>query len=365
MSQNLNFDGTTRNIPQQNLDVGNRNVTTGPVIEIEEMGTLGVPSYAYKNLPILRMSNEYMSGDRAIEKPVVLNKGTIVAVLTTQTITDDGVDFGEISDSDNLQNPSASGTIPQYESVSDGSIIDVKADESYFGYDDSVTTLVVPANGNSSVTYAGSALDDEYAAWFASSDSITIGPNIPMGVVYTDVYADIRGASLNYELQGSVGIAAKGFMTVPFADINFVDANVATGGATMAAEGYDSVNKKGQFLVLDSSANEGISGVRLGSDTNGHFTVESTSPAFTPTVQTVGKLVAVDNRFPKESMDQIRTYPMGGLNIPNVRTAGIPAPLYTFVKNVMTAVDSAPEASDVLNAIKSGGFGYARIQFTL
>ena len=365
MARTLNFDGTSRRIPVKSLDVGDRLVTIAPRIEVDQMETLGLPHYGYKNLPISRIATEFVNKERAQEKPIVLVKGTIVSLLTDQTVVTDG-----------MVNPAASGTIPGYaevgtDSLPTGSIVDYSIDDSYFGYDDDVVSLLVPANGGAQSTLSYTALDTSLNPYKSEGDSdLTLAANLPAGIVYHDVYLDERGAHLNYELQDAVGVACAGMIWLPCVDIDKVNNNIASGGkafgnaagianATTNA-GYNAVYKKVAFAAFDSNSNEGVSGAYLKSDLFGRFVYEGVAA---PTSQTVGKVVATDSRYPKEIMDEIRTYP--GLQTPNVKTAGIPTDLYVFVKDVMTAVDSTPSATDIRDAIRSGAFGYMRIKLSV
>jgi hypothetical protein len=374
MAKKLIFDGTSRDIPLKSLDVGDRYVSIDPRIEVENMGALGVPAYAYKNLPILRMTTEYMQGDKAIEKPVVLAKGTIVSLLTSQTVLLDATPTaaGAVSDDEGMVSPTASGTIPQYVKVSDGTIQTVNIDDSYYGYPEEVAALLVPANGGAEATYSYTALDTTNNPFHDLGDTdLSVGANIPVGIVMHDVYLDIRGAYLNLDYQDAVGVAHKGFITVPYADTDLVDNSIATGGATWAVEGYAAIWKKFQHLAFDGSQapSGGLSGALVVSDSNGRFVPAAAAASVTQalTAQTVGKILVTDCRFPKELLEERRNYPGSSSTLltPGSNTAGIPSDLYVFVRDVMTAVDTAPSKTDVKEAIRSGAFGYVRIQLSL
>ncbi len=355
MARKLNLDGSSPHIPQRKLDVGKRTVSIDPRLEIGAMGTLGLPSYAYKLLPIVRIADEYVEGDRAMEKPVVIVKGTIVSLLTDQTTVDD---YGMVE-------PDASGVVPYTKSEIDGDVRETSIDSGYWGYQSSVISLLVPANGGDESSHEYTSLDDEFGAWTESTDSdLVLGANLPAGVVYHDVYMDIRGAELNYELQDVVGVAHEGFMDIPFVDTEKVsnfgdDENIGTDPAN---KGYDAVYKKYAFYAFDSNANEGKSGQFLKSDRFGRFVNEydNGSLATDRTVQTVGRILATDSRFPKSLEDEIQTYP--GLKTPSSQTKGLPTDLYLFVEDVLKATDQNYAPSDVLNAVQSGAFGYARIK---
>lgn len=355
MVKKLNFNETSRGIPVQSLDVGDRNIVIdAPNIEITEKGTLGVPAYAYKKLPICKIDKRFDSGQRPLEKPVVLVKGTIVSLLTDQTVVTDG-----------MVNPAASGEIPQYESVITGSIVNASIDDDYFGYDQSVNALLVPANGGEQSELAYSELDNEYGAWTKSTDAdLELAANIPAGIVYNDVYMDIRGAALNYELQGVSGIAREGYITLPYVDTdqvaNFGDADNV--GTSPANDGYDAVYKKYAFYAFDGSANEAVSGALVQSDKFGRFVFQANAIDASANVQTVGKVLTTTSRFPRELTDEIQAFP--GHTLPSRQTKGLPTDLYLFVKDVLTATEaSVPTADEIADAVKNGKFGYVRILF--
>ena len=350
---NLNFDGGSQQVPVKEINVGERLVTIDPRIEIENMGVLGAPSYAYKLLPVQRVTDEYVSGDIAEQKPIVLAKGTIVSLLSAQTNVESGI-----------PGPSASGDIPVYESVATGSIVQQSIDSGAFGYDESVTSLLVPANGGSASTHAYSALDDSYGPWTASTDSsLVLAANIASGIVYQDVYLDIRGANLNYEVQDAVDIAHKGFLWVPFCDTSkFTDGyfglSSGVGGGTNL--GYDAVYRKYAFHYFASASNEGVSGAFLKSDLFGRFVTESASASANRTIQTVGRIVTTDSRFPKELTEDIQNYP--GIETMSNQTAGVPTDLFVFVRDILTANSLNVGKNYIRDRIRNGEFGYTRVE---
>jgi len=357
MAKRLTFDGTRRNMPVQDLSVGDRNVfLNSPRIEIEDMGTLGVPVLPYKYLPVQRITTEYVSGDRAYEKPVVIPNGKVVSMLTNMTILDSG-------DGD-MTAPTASGTLPMYEHAVSGSIISGYIDTEYYGYDEDIYALIVPCNGGVDTLNAAVASADystltlpaqTTVPWLPTTATLAIAATNPAGVVYNEVYADLRGSALTYELQDAVGVAHKGFITVPYVQIDQLDDN----GSLV----YAALSAKYQYLPIADTA-AGKPGTLIQSDNFGNFVLQRTTPTVF-TQSTVGKLISTDSRFPKELSEEIRAYPYGNPNIPNVRTAGVPADLYYFVQEALKADSKAYAKDDVKAAIRSGAFGYARIQLCL
>jgi hypothetical protein len=86
-----------------------------------------------------------------------------------------------------------------------------------------------------------------------------------------------------------------------------------------------------------------------------------TSYLMPKTAQTVGKLIALDTRMPKDSLQDVLTYPRSG--IPGSQTAGIVKNLFDFVYySVLIGTGTAPTIEEIYTYIRKGVFGLARIQ---
>jgi len=278
----------------------------------------------------------------------------------------------------------------------------VGADGSYYGYTRDIIGLLVPANGGTArvITYDA---DDVAAlvpdasgskAVVAAGETYTIPANAPIGVAMYDIYQDIRGAFLNYELYKSYGILAEQFIRIPFVDfgllrvlgtsVKFVDEDAGTsksgykvGAATIDAAndaGYIAAENKYSFLYFDSeqSAAAGLSGQLLKSDLFGNWVpagaavdnsdgIDLDAPR---TAQTVGRLLGVDTRFPKDLLETVEV-PYGH-RVAGTGTEGLPENLFDFINIVLTAggynfngVDAAKAAKEL---VQEGAFGYAYIQ---
>ncbi len=91
--------------------------------------------------------------------------------------------------------------------------------------------------------------------------------------------------------------------------------------------------------------------------------VESASVTYSKSVQTVGRLLTTDSRFPKELSKTIQHYP--GVNtLMGVKTAGLPTDLYIFAKETLQAAGLPYAAANCLHAVQDGWFGFARIQIS-
>lgn len=351
-SKRLNFNDSVRRIPQKSLtsSVLLHSLTMIKII-MERPEWSGVTAYPYKYLPVMSIPSERVHGGL---EGIVMPKGTIVSLVTANTTITDGIPV-----------PTASGEIPVFlDQLDAGTIISKPIDDSFFGYDESVTALLVPANGGSASTIPYSALDTTIGLWNDANDaSLVLGANIPYGIMAQDVYQDIRGANLNYQTHDSYSTIISGRMSIPFVDTGKLatfgsDASVAAG----LTDGYTSVWRNWAFCQFDSTATpvEGLAGQTLKSDLYGKFVIESAATSANITVQTVGRLQALDCRFPKDLSGLVQNY--YGTELLGTNTAGIPTDLYKFAQTILAALGQASTRLDILEAVQDGMFGYARIQ---
>lgn len=355
MSEQLNFNGSRRDVPLRSIDVGDRQVILD-TLPVSNLVTLDIAAYPYKYLPVMWIDKRGVEtrGDYA-PSGIVLNKGTIVSLLTNQT----SINYG-------IPAPSSSGTIPVYVDETTGNVVYQPVDDKYFGYQESIFSLLVPANGGANSTLPYSALDDEdEAGWTKSTDSdLVLTANKPVGIVIQNVYQDIRGAYINYETGDVYTIANKGIVHIPYVDTSKIanfgnDSNVAAPAGTI----YESIWKKYTFIYFDSSASEGAAGTLVKSDMYGKFVCQDASASAAKTVQTVGSLKSTDSRFPKDLTAMIQNYP--GISLRGSGTAGLPEDLYNFGKAVLTAGGSNPDKKDILAAVQEGAIGIAVINIDL
>jgi hypothetical protein len=333
--------------------------------------------------------------DITTEQWVVIPKGRIVSAVTVQNNTLGNVLNLAKQDSDGKVYV---GTVDQTDGVT---ALYVGADESYYGYTRDIVGLMVPANGGTQriITYdaddvAAMVPDAATGGVVSVGDTYTLPANMPIGVAMYDVYQDIRGAFINYELYKTYGILAEQLIKIPFVDfgllntlaagVKFVDHDSGTtksgykvGAATIDASadaGYLAVEKRFSFLYFDSAQAEesGISGQLLQSDLFGNWVpagadvANSDSISLNParTAQTIGRLMGVDTRFPKDLVETVET--PYGQRIAGTGTEGLPEALFEFGKDILVAggynfagVDPAKVVKDL---VQEGAFGYAVIQ---
>jgi len=325
-------------------------------IEVSDGVSPALPSYPHKYLPVNVIDNVSKEG-------IVMVKGTIISLITNQTSLLSASPSG-------LPVPTTSGTVPVGDDATTAAAdwITANIDDDYFGYEQSVISLLVPANGGAASELRYSALDDTIGAYTASTlASMYIGANMPAGIVYQDVYQDIRGLNLNYQMHDVYGFSCRGFITVPFVDTNQItfgsddDTQVATLSTSSA---YYAVYRKYAFFYFSGANNGGSSGQVLTSDLHGKFVPQGTSTTTAVTAQTVGLLKACDSRFPRDLVSTVQTYP--GSQVTGTDTAGIPAMLYHFAKAVLTvSLSAVPTNAQIVDAIQHGKLGLARIALVL
>lgn len=330
----------------------------------------------YKYLPVSFM-------DVNTEDWVVIPKGRIVSALTGMDST---VSSGLFPINSGYLTIANSG---DYMGTGTGGAIRASIDSSFFGYDEHICGLLVPANGGSGTINMWYTGDDVTAGTktpggvaAAASGLFTLPANIPIGVAFNDIYQDIRGKYLNYRMhEDGQHILCDWYVEVPFVD--YRSTGDATGFALPSTNPlwgkYRDLNKQFTYLSFDSTATTQYA-VRAGAfvcaDQIGNYRIQPlptyTVSGVTPWVttqapknsQTIGKLIALDSRFPKDSLEDVLTYPRSGM--PGSQTGGMIKNLFDFVYYVLYLTNgTAPTIEAIYNGIRSGVFGLARIQLSV
>ncbi len=320
--------------------------------------------------------------DVQTEDFVVIPKGKICSVLGI------GEYIMSSNTSGTLPYPNASGQIPVF-SDRDATIYKSNMDDNFWGYNEDVVGLVVPCNGGSERSTASSyeyTANDVTAGTFkndgtlaALADDVTgvlASGNMPVGVSMMDIYQDIRGKNLNYGMWDKWSLLCDYFVTVPFVR----EAETAAVGATyqtdlsLEATADDSAAAsalRNQTYLTIPSGYIPRAGATVKADVRGNYVMQDqfnviadiagSTAAANPTVQTVGRLVTLDTRFPKDMLNYVDTYE--GSQMAGTETGGIPYWLFIFAYNYLTATaTTAASIANIVNAIKDGRFGMARIQ---
>jgi len=350
----------------QKYDIRNRpdNLAQSPLrsFRFEQGEGVRPPEYygVYKYLPVGFM-------DVNTQDYVVIPKGRIVSALSSEDTTVSGI----------IGYPSASGSIYTGFAAPEagGAAITASVDKSYFGYENHITGLLVPANGGT--TCSGFYSADDVAAktitnsgtYAVASGSFTLPANAPIGVAFHDWYQDIRGKYLNYRMHPDGGhVLTDWCVEVPYIKVNGAG-GVMSGVTPQFKNGdyanavkYREINKIFTYLSVDT-ADVFRNGVFVTSDLIGNYKIQGGANALSQnkTVQTVGKIIAIDNRWPKDMLGDVLTYPRSGM--PGSQTAGLPKILFDFVYyTVLAGTGSAPTVEGIYDLVRSGQFGLVRIQ---
>jgi len=366
----LNFDPSSRNVPiRARLDkyAESRlrpNITTSPGIFSDR------PYPPYVALPVAFQ-------DVTTTDWVVIPKGTIVSALTNVS-ADPAV--GELSGVYRIGDPDLSGIVHLGLGV-DGTMREVYIDSTYWGYEEYIAGLMVPCNGGTASNWPYTT-DDVSQTIAASGSYITaanvvagwtlpLGANYPLGVAYQDVYQDLEGRYLNYELhnRSMFGIVHDHVIEIPYINLNKWGTDKLEGGLLQgktfspadvtvanANDLYGAMYRKHAFAYFTNETTM-QPGMFLKSDSYGKFmtfTDDSSGEA-----QIVGKIVVTDTRFPKGALEYVDTYPQS--RVPGTDTGGLPYILYVFVYDLLVESGITPTLNQVLKAVQGGGVGMITI----
>ena len=309
----------------------------------------------YKYLPA-------MEKDITTEDFVVIPKGRILSSISVYDVDPAG----------GIKTVPESGMLYGFDNQITGSIDGYSQDGSYFGYDEYITNLVVPCNGGEDTTVFYTSVDEQAntmksdATRAAAGDSYGLSGNIPIGVAFHDWYQDIRGEYLNYRMWPDGGhVLTDWYVEVPYVVQQSGDALLSVeADYDYNADADNKFDVFSQFAYLTIASGDVFQpGIFVKADTVGNYIPQyDAANALTggKTVQTVGKLIGIDTRFPKSGLEDVQTYP--GSRMPGTQTAGLPSFLFEFVNTAETALGRTPTIESILNAVQTGKYGVARIQ---
>lgn len=307
--------------------------------------------------------------DVTTEDYVVIPKGRVVAAMSTEDATPvSGIVY-----------PSSSGSVNVgFEAPELGStLLTAKIDDGYFGYDEHINGLLVPCNGGVIVTgyyttYDVSAETMTITGTTAvASGALVLPANAPIGVAFHDWYQDIRGKWLNYRMHTDGGHV----LTDWFVEVPYVKAGATNYTGVLPQYNNDDYAQtlkyydiNSQYTYLNVAASDVFrNGVLVSSDLIGNYKIQwganslGVTASYPKTAMTVGKIIQIDNRWPKSSLEDVQTYPRSGM--PGTQTAGMPKFLFDFAYDcIRIGVGTAPTVEGVYDAIRAGVFGVVRIQ---
>lgn len=360
------------------------------IFEVSEGQRPAEVFYPVKYLPVRMLDTELQDG-------IVILKGTVVSALpqhandwTTEPMRGSAVG----TDPSGVM-PRPSGTIYTGISQTTSTGLTANIDDDYYGYDESVVGLLTIANGGSGV-FGGEALE-QYGANDVTVGTITSSgvlaangdastgrePNFPIGVVTGDVYQDIRGKYLNYDIFDKIGILSDWYIEVPFiVDTSMIDDGAtaryntcANGHAFLWAHSVDDLrpgvliatDRYGKFVPqydLSVMSNWGMATNWVDDTAANRSVVQLNRGIMCKTPQTVGRLIALDSRWPKDHLELVDTYP--GSLMPGTETGGLPSHLFTFVRDYLIAVNATtPTIRTIVETVTGLTAGVARIQLEI
>lgn len=300
---------------------------------------------------------------------VVIPKGKVVSAL--------GIgDYGLTTDASGMGSVSGALSIPVFTNRA-GTVVTSAHDGTYWGYDESVAGLLVPCNGGTDRTtsnsYEYSTLDvtagtfKSLSAVAAAGDDvggILSSGNMPIGAAMYDIYQDIRGKYMNYDMWDKWGILNDWYVTMPFvAETNYTGLSNYKALAVDASKDDDTLLDALRRFTYLSIPNGTVArtGSSVQADVRGNYVIQSAAVTGNITNQTVGRLVALDCRWPKDMQEYVDTYE--GSQMSGTDTGGIPYWLFLFAYTYLNAANgTAPSINNITSAIKAGNFGMARVQ---
>jgi hypothetical protein len=299
------------------------------------------------------------------ESGIVINKGQIVAV--------DSVFSKEwYATGTNDQGIDVSGDVRLGSDVF-GNPVKANVEDEGFGYGTTMNGgFLTIANGGAPTTDAYRQVDVDYGtilptgAAVQTSDTYARSANVPIGIASTNVFVDNKNRDYNFQTQilELNSIKTDYFMIYPYVN-TAVYGQVASYGT-----GYDAIVDDFVFLYGDI-ADMTISGKYVQSDLNGNFIIQVPGATYDDpkNMQTIGKIALLDNKYPKEKMDEILTYTRvpadpseAAIGVSGSDTGGIPSHLFIFAWKILNdALAAAPSLGQIQAAISAGDIGYAKI----
>jgi len=364
----LNFNPTSRQVPiRARLDKYAES-RLRPNILTSDGITSDLPFPPYVSLPVAFQ-------DVTTKDWVVILKGTIVTALTNASVDPE---CGDLSGIYRIGDPDLSGVVHIGLGI-DGTMRDVYIDSTYWGYEEYIAGLMVPCNGGAASNWPYTT--DDVGQTIAVSGALITTTNVsdgwtmplvanyPLGVAYQDVYQDIEGRYLNYELHNKsmFGVVYDHVIEIPYVNLNEWDGleDLVLNGKTFspadvntpnANDLYGDVYRKHAFAYFTDELTM-QPGMWLKSDAFGKFMTFSEDSSGEN--QLVGKIVVTDTRFPKGALEYVDTFP--GSRVPGTDTGGLPYILFSFVYDLLVAAGLTPSIKNCVKVVQGSAVGMITI----
>jgi hypothetical protein len=287
--------------------------------------------------------------DISTQDSVVIPKGRIVSALTQNSDLGDGAEYYAVG-------KGIMGLmLPCNGSGSTRDIVLLKTDDDSYPQD---TTECSAVGG----TWSG-----------GNTCTYTVAANsLPIGIAEHDVYQDINGTNLNYDMRNkNWGVLSHQLIKLSSVDNAAWDAHSGgmvdlTDGA-MDAGGVSYLAAEKKYSWYYGAAANALAGSMVAADAYGNSTYAASAAA-----GTVGRLMGVDYRFNKDLLDTVQSKwdDQGDYQLAGTGTAGIPQHLYDFAYLCLTS-DSGVDFGDnapgrvVKELVDAGVFGEAWILLNL
>ena|SRR6185369_10964216 len=188
--------------------------------------------------------------------------------------------------------------------------------------------VLVPANGGADATDTYTINDQNAGVRDTNGNLVIAGQtytrvaNEPIGLAYVDMFQDIRGRYLNYQIQpDALGILCRRTIELPYfthTDLGTSTFSVAQSAVQAKVGGLAYGGTATAASTTYSTHDDLQNGNWLMSDANGKFVKWDGVDV----KQVVGQTLLVDTNYPKDLLQFVQTYPLS--EMPGSETGGFP-----------------------------------------
>lgn len=386
---NLNFTGTGSylNIDQRAMAEILRTTQVRWGFEISDGCRPADPIIAHKATPTIRVIKD----QSLMRRPIAIPIGSVISALPimsksfyqTSAYYDASMLSGmyapvPVSGDTGLGTGSAVGNVNNGLGHDATNILNSPVEDSIEGYG-KLNLAAILANGGTAANdpyhlydYAGAGYEDEPARVDVMGQIVTSASrfyrpaNIPIGVVTEDIYIDDQGRYLNFTtntLQKFRSFMTDWYVEVPYVIQSYNAALGTPSGADWSAGGkaaYNALIALGMPLMFVNTMANLIGGLGrfVKPEINGKYQLDASTD--NKTIQHVGRLTSIDNKFPKDLSELIMVVKDTGVG--GTDTYGLPYRLFLLANTILknTGVPT-PTFSQIMGLVTSGYVGVARI----
>lgn len=188
--------------------------------------------------------------------------------------------------------------------------------------------VLVPSNGGADATDTYTINDQNAGVRDTNGNLVVAGQtytrvaNEPIGLAYVDMFQDIRGRYLNYQIQpDALGILCRRTIELPYfthTDLGTSTFSVAQAAVQAKVGGLAYGGTATAPSVTYSTHDDLQNGNWMMSDANGKFVKWDGVDV----KQVVGQTILVDTNYPKDLLQFVQTYPLS--EMPGSETGGFP-----------------------------------------